>query len=256
MYTRGHSGRIFPAIPLRRAAWWIRIRSGNTFRTMSRELQLRNEIVRFGRLLHEHGFSAARDGNLSCRLNATSMLITPTGLSKGMLETDDIIVADMQGRKIAGPHEVSSEIQMHVLIYGMRPDVGGVCHAHPPTATGFAVAGIAIDEPVLAEAAVVLGPVPVAPYGTPGTPELAASLEPFVTDHDAILMSNHGVVCCAPDLLQAYLNLELVEQAARTLLVARQLGGPRPLSADQAKKLRELRDRMRAANQPVTADKY
>jgi L-fuculose-phosphate aldolase len=113
-----------------------------------------------------------------------------------------------------------------------------------------------MDEPVLAETAVVLGPIPVAPYGTPGSPELSASLEPFVMDHDAILMSNHGVVCAGSDLLQAYLNLELVEQSARTFLVVRQLGGPHPLSTEQVKKLQQLRDRMRASNQPVTAGKY
>lgn len=222
---------------------------------MVSELQLRNEIVRCGRLLHDRGYSAARDGNLSCRLDSRSMLITPAGLSKGMLEPDDIVVADMHGRKIEGRHSVSSEVEMHVLIYGMRPDVGGICHAHPPTATGFAVAGVAMDEPVLAETTVVLGPVPVAPYATPGTPELAASLEPFVANHDAVLMANHGVVCCGTDLLQAYLNMELVEHAARILLVVRQLGGPHALSSDQVKRLRELHDRLRTANQPVPVDR-
>lgn len=222
---------------------------------MASEIQLRNEIVRYGRLLHERGYSAARDGNLSCRLDSGAMLITPAGLSKGMLEPEDIVVADMRGCKIDGRHPVSSETQMHVLIYSMRPEIAGICHAHPPTATGFAVAGIAMDEPVLAETAVVLGPVPVAPYATPGTPELAASLEPFVTDHDAILMANHGVVCYGADLLQAYLNLELVEHAARILLVVRQLGGPHALSPDQVRRLRELHQQLRTSNQPVSADR-
>ena len=206
-------------------------------------------------MLHERGFSAARDGNLSCRLNATSMLITPSGLSKGMLDPDDIVLADLRGRKLEGRHSVSSEVEMHVLIYSMRPDVGGICHAHPPTATGFAVAGVAMEEPVLAEAAVVLGPVPLAPYATPGTRELAATLEPFVMDHDAILMSNHGVVCSGPDLQQAYLNLELVEHTARILMVARQLGGPRALAPEDVQRLRELRDRLRAAGQPVPVER-
>jgi L-fuculose-phosphate aldolase len=222
---------------------------------MAGEIQLRNEIVRFGRMLHERGYSAARDGNLSCRLDSQSMLITPAGLSKGMLEPEDIVIADMRGRKIDGRHPVSSEVQMHVVIYAMRPDVAGICHAHPPTATGFAVAGVAMDEPVLAEAAVVLGPVPVAPFATPGTPELAASLEPFVMDHDAILMANHGVVCCGSDLLQAYLNMELVEQSARTLLVVRQLGGPHALTSEQIQQLRKLRNRLRTAGQPVPVER-
>ncbi len=222
---------------------------------MPGEVQLRNEIVRYGRLLHDRGYSAARDGNLSCRLDSQTMLITPAGLSKGMLEPEDIVVADMRGRKLEGRHSVSSEAQMHVRIYSMRPDVGGICHGHPPTATGFAVAGIAMDQPVMAETAVVLGAVPVAPYATPGTPELAASLEPFVMDHDAILMANHGVVCYGSDLLQAYLNMELVEHAAKILMVVRQLGGAHALSSEQVKALRELHERLRAASQPVTAER-
>jgi len=222
---------------------------------MPTELQLRKDMVRFGRLLHDRGYSAARDGNLSCRLDSQSMLITPAGLSKGMLEPEDIVLADMRGRKLEGRHPVSSEVEMHVLIYNVRPDVGGICHAHPPTATGFAVAGVAMDEPVLAETTVVLGPVPVAPYATPGTAELAASLEPFVTDHDAILMANHGVVCCGADLLQAYLNMELVEHAARILLVVRQLGGPHALTSEQVKRLREMHDRLRQANQPLPVER-
>lgn len=232
------------------------MRLGLALQSMPRELQPRDEIVRFGRMLHDRGYAAARDGNLSCRLGADTMLITPAGLSKGMLEPEDIVVADMQGRKVEGRHSVSSEVEMHVLIYAMRPDVGGICHAHPPTATGFAVAGVAMDEPVLAETAVVLGAVPVAPYATPGTRELAGSLEPFVMHHDAILMANHGVVCCGSDLLQAYLNMELVEHAAKILLVVRQLGGAHNLTPDQVKTLRQMHDRMRAANQPVTAEPY
>ncbi len=222
---------------------------------MPSEQQLRNEIVRFGRLLHSRGFSAACDGNLSCRLDDERMLITPAGLCKGMMEPEDIVVADLRGDKLSGRREVSSETGMHVLFYSRRPQVQAVVHAHPPTATGFAVAGIALDEPVLAEMLCSLGSVPVAPYATPGTPELARAMEPFVAEHDAILMGNHGVVCCGSDLLRAYLNMELVEQSAKILLVARQLGGPRQLSQADAAKLRELRERIVQHGESVPADR-
>ncbi len=210
---------------------------------MNPERQLREDIVRFGRLLYERGFSAAADGNLSCRLDDERILITPAGLCKGMLEPEDLVVADLRGRKIEGLHDVSSEARMHVLIYGARPDAGAVVHAHPPTATGFAVAGIGMTEPALAETVYALGEIPLAPYGMPGTPELSDALEPYVAEHDAMLMANHGVVCCGATLLRAYLNMELVEHTARILLVAHQLGGARPLSDADADKLRQLRER-------------
>ena len=209
---------------------------------MPSEQQLRYEIVRLGRMMHERGFTAACDGNLSCRLDERRMLLTPSGLCKGMLEAEDLVVADLSGHKLEGRHGVSSETAMHVLIYRVRPDVNAVVHAHPPTATGFAVAGIAMDAPVLAEMLVSLGSVPVAPYGTPGTPELAAALEPHVAEHDAVLMANHGVVCCGPDLVRAYLCMELVEHAAKLLLVARQLGGAQELNPEETAKLRRQRD--------------
>ena len=210
---------------------------------MTSESQVRDEIVRYGRRLYERGFAAAYDGNLSCRLDGERMLITPSGLCKGMLEADDLVIADLRGRKLQGRHEVSSETAMHVVIYRHRPDVSAVVHAHPPTATGFAVAGVAMDEPMLAEMIVALGSVPVAPYGMPGTTDLAEVLEPYIAGHDAVLMANHGVVCCGANLQRAYLNMELVEHAARILLVARQLGGGRPLSDADADKLRALRER-------------
>jgi L-fuculose-phosphate aldolase len=222
---------------------------------MSTESSLRADIVEVGRRMYARGYTASNDGNISVRLGADRLLMTPKSVCKGFMTPDMMCITDLDGKKIQGDRDPSSEMLMHLEVYRQRPDVAAVVHAHPPTATGFAVAGIAMDEPVLAEAAVVLGPVPVAPYAMPGTPELAASLEPFVIDHDAVLMANHGVVCCGADLLQAYLNMELVEQSARTLLVVRQLGGAHALTSEQITQLKELRERLRAANQSVPVER-
>lgn len=209
------------------------------------ESESRREIIRLGRLLHEKGFIAATDGNLSIRLNEFSLLATPTGMSKGMLTEDDLVTVDIRGRRLNGKHEVSSEIAMHLMIYRARPDVRGVVHAHPPTATGFASAGRALDEALVSEIVLSLGSVPLAEYATPGTKELCDSIEPYVDDHDAVLMANHGVVTFGADLLTAYMHMETVEHYAKISLVAHQLGTQHPLSEERVSALREMRERTR-----------
>jgi len=159
-------------------------------------------------MLHAQGFVAATDGNLSVRLDRERVLITPTGFSKGMMRPEDMIIVDLCGKKLSGSHNPSSEIVMHLTIYHMRPDVGAVVHAHPCTATGFASAGIALDEPLCSEIVITLGAVPLAPYATTGTMELSESLEPFIPYHEAILMANHGVVTYGEDLLRAFMRME------------------------------------------------
>jgi len=208
---------------------------------MKTEQQHRDEIVRFGKLLHQTGLVAATDGNLSVRLENGHILCTPTLMSKGLMEPEDLVVVDHQGKKVSGGREVSSEIAMHLFIYGRRPDVGGVVHAHPPTATGYAAAGIALDSALCSEIIVTLGSVPLANYETPGTPELAEALAPLLAEHDAILMANHGVVTCGADLLNAYMNMETVEHFAKIALVTHLLGKQQPLSDQHIDKLREMR---------------
>ncbi len=202
----------------------------------------RHEIVKLGRLLHTKGFVAATDGNISARV-ARGILATPTCISKGMMEPDDLVLVDMNGKKLEGRREVSSEIQMHALIYRMRPDVRGVVHAHPPTATGFASAGMALDRALASEIVVALGEVPLANYGTPGTPELLEALEPFVPNHQAILMANHGAVTYAEDVMQAYMHMETVEHFAKICLVAHVLGREEVLSGENLDKLRVVRQK-------------
>src|SRR6266567_2792300 len=172
-------------------SYLTRLFNGNTapslVRKHDKEPQLRHDLTEYGRMLHAQGFVAATDGNLSVRLDRERVLITPTGFSKGMMEPEDMVVVDLHGKKLSGFYNPSSEIVMHLTIYRMRPDVGAVVHAHPCTATGFASAGIALDQPLCSEIVITLGAVPLAPYATTGTMELSESLEPFIPYHDAIL---------------------------------------------------------------------
>lgn len=201
------------------------------------ENKRRVEICQIGRWLYQQGLVVACEGNLSVRLSGDRVLITPAGACKGRLVPESLLITDLSGAVVSGDGHPSSEMQMHLLYYRLRLDVRAVCHAHPPTATGFAVAGRALEEAVLPEVVAGLGKIPLAPYGTPGTLELCARLEPLVSGHDAILLQNHGVVTCGPDLLTAYQHLETVEQFARILLIAEQLGGPHLLSCADVRKL-------------------
>ena len=210
---------------------------------MKTEWEHREEIVRLGKLLHDHFFVSATDGNLSARLEDDRIVCTPTGVSKGMMTPGDLVIVDTSGRVVEGARNVSSEIGMHLLIYRLRPDVRAVVHAHPPTATGFAAAGMALDQPLVSEVVINLGAIPLAPYGMPGTPELAASIEPLVPMNDAILLSNHGAVSYGRDLLNAFMKMETVEHFARIALTAHILGRQCPLSAAQVRQLGDARDR-------------
>jgi L-fuculose-phosphate aldolase len=211
---------------------------------MDNERQHREEIVQFGRMLHQKNYVAATDGNLTVRLDADRILATPTGMSKGMLDPDDLVIVDLQGRKIAGRRAVSSEIGMHLLIYRLRLDINGIVHAHPVTATGYAAAGLELDQALLPEVVLSLqGSIPLCRYATPGTAELAAALEPLISHHDAILMANHGVVTYGDSLLHAYLKMETVEHFAKIALVTHLLGKQQPLSDAEVERLAAARIR-------------
>ena len=210
---------------------------------MPTERKYREEIVRYGRALHERCFVAAMDGNLSVRLRDDRFLVTPTGISKGAMRPGDMVIVNLEGKRISGRRHVTSEIGMHLLIYRMRPDVSAIVHAHPPTATGFAAAGIALTEPLVCEVVMGLGCIPLARYGTPGTSELAQTLEPYVADYDAILMSNHGVVTYGDTLEHAYMKMETVEHFAQIALVTHLLGRQQPLKEMEIEKLLTARSK-------------
>lgn len=201
----------------------------------------RREICKVGRWMYRQGFVVASEGNLSVRLDAERILVTPAGACKGRLSLDDLMITDLEGAVVSGAGHPSSEMQMHLLYYRLRPDVQAVCHAHPPTATGFAAAGRALEEAVLPEVVSILGKIPLAPYGTPGTWELCAKIESLVPSHDAILLENHGVVTCGPDLTTAFQHMETVEHFARVMLTAESLGGPRLLTHAEVQKLKAIR---------------
>lgn len=210
------------------------------------EYEFRAEILRFGKMLHDRGLIAATDGNISVRLNQNSVLVTPTCICKGMMDSEDLLVVDMQGGRVAGFRDVTSEIGMHLTIYRMRPDINAIVHAHPPTATGFAACGLALDQALISEVLLALGPVPLAHYATPGTSELSEALEPYIPNHDAVLMANHGVVTYGSDLMTAYMHMETVEHFAKIALVVKQLGCERPLKDEQVNKLHEMRQRIQS----------
>jgi L-fuculose-phosphate aldolase len=207
------------------------------------EHQHREDIVQIGRRMYENGWIAANDGNISVRLGQHHILATPTGVSKGMLDPADLIVCDMDGRRISGEKPPTTEMGMHLTIYHSREDVQAVVHAHPPTATGFAVAGRALNQGILPEAIICLGFVPLAEYGIPGTPALSEGMQPYVDKYDAMLLANHGAVAYGEDVFKAYARLETVEHVARITLVAELLGGPRVLPRVEIEKLFAARTR-------------
>lgn len=207
------------------------------------EQQLREDVVHVGRLMFDKCWIAANDGNISIRLDDERLLATPTGVSKGMMRPDDLIVCDIRGDKLCGERERTSEMGMHVAIYEKRPDIRAVVHAHPPVATGFAAAGRALNLALLPEVVISLGSVPLADYGLPGTPALIEGMLPYIPKYDAILMANHGAVAYGEDVLQAYSRMEIVEHFARITMVAELMGGPKVLPRIEVQKLFDSRAR-------------
>ena len=205
------------------------------------EHQIRLDIVEVGRRLYARGYTASNDGNISVRLDAARLIMTPTSVCKGFMTPDMMCITDLDGRKIAGDRNPSSEMQMHLEVYRQRPEVQAVVHAHPPIATGFAVAGIPLDRAVLAEVVTTLGSVPIAEYATPSTKELPEAVRKYVKAHDGMLLANHGALTMGGDVFAAYYKMETIEHFAKISLVARMLGGERLLSRDEVSRLEKLR---------------
>lgn len=206
------------------------------------EREARKLICEIGRLLYERSYVVSSDGNVSIRLDEYTVLATPTMTSKGRMTEDCLALTDMDGKPLTDKR-ASSELAMHLLIYKMRPDVRAVCHAHPPHGTAFAVAGLAIDKPILSEVILTLGCVPLTSYGTPSTNELTEAMKPFVAHHNALLMANHGAVAYGDDLWQAYDRLETLEHTARIAILAKALGGANDLPQEAIQKLINIREK-------------
>jgi L-fuculose-phosphate aldolase len=206
------------------------------------ESKARKLIIEVGKLLYERSYVVSSDGNVSIRLDENRVLATPTMTCKGRMTEDGLAITDMEGKAL-NDKKASSELAMHLLIYKMRPDVNAVCHAHPPNGTAFAVAGLAIEQPILSEVILTLGCVPLTDYGTPSTSELTESMIPFVEHHNALLMANHGAVAYGEDLWQAFDRLETLEHTAKIAILAKALGGANDLPSGAIEKLIKIREK-------------
>ncbi len=204
-------------------------------------MNIRTQIVEIGNRLYAKGLIAGVEGNISVR-DGDRILITPSGLCKGYLKEDDILEINSIGEQISGNGVPSSETALHLKIYRERNDVHGIVHAHPPTATGFACAGLGLDQSLTAETVLTLGTIPLVPYGTPSTEELPAALDGFM-GFDALLLANHGALTMGKTLDNAYFLMEQVEQYAKISFVANTLGSPSPLPCDEVDKLIALREK-------------
>jgi L-fuculose-phosphate aldolase len=203
----------------------------------------RREIVLVCRRLWERGLIAGPDGNVSVRLAQDRILVTPAGMSKVDVRAADLVEVRLDGRRTRGTRPPSSELAVHLRIYARRPDVGAIVHAHPPVATGFAVAGEGFASCVLPEVIFQMGWVPLIPYEMPGTEALARQFDPFIATHDAFLMANHGAVTAGPTLSIAHQRMEGLEHTARILLTSRLLGRVNELSPEQVAALVAARER-------------
>jgi L-fuculose-phosphate aldolase len=208
---------------------------------LSTESSLRADIVEVGRRMYARGYTASNDGNISVRLDADRLLMTPKSVCKGFMTPDMMCITDLEGRKLQGDRDPSSETLMHLEVYRQRPDVQAVVHAHPPTATGFAVAGIPLDRAVLAEVLTTLGSIPIAEYATPSTKELPEAVRKYIRAHDGMLLANHGALTVGADLFGAYYKMETIEHFAKISLVARMLGRENLLSREEVTRLQDLR---------------
>lgn len=193
------------------------------------ESSLRRDLVEVCRRLHARDLVGAGEGNVSCRLGTSRLLVTPSGANKGYLAPADLVVVDLEGKKLRGRGRPSTELRMHLAAYAARPDVSAIVHAHPLTAVALTVAGLPPPNDLVPEASVVLGTVAVAPFATPGTDEVPRSLAPLLPAHDVLLLERHGALALGTSLFQAYDRMETLERVARVALVARLAGSCEPL---------------------------
>lgn len=213
---------------------------------MQSEYELRELMCEIGRRVYNKGMVAANDGNFSVKLTENEYLCTPTGVSKGFMTPEYICKVDAKGNILHanGKFKPSSEIKMHMRVYEKRPDVKAVVHAHPSYATAFAIAGISLTAPIMPEAVISLGSVPIAKYGTPSTMEIPDAIEEYLPYFDQVLLQNHGALTWSTDLLSAYHKMESLEFYAELLYKSRMLGGPKEFDKEQIEKLYEIRRKM------------
>lgn len=206
-------------------------------------MDLREQICDVCHKMWQLGWVAANDGNVSARLEDGTFLATPTGMSKSFITPDKLVRIDADGNVLEGAPGLrpSSEIKMHLRCYQERPDVNSVLHAHPPTATGYAVAHKALDEYSMIETVIAIGSVPVTPYGTPSTYEVPEAIAPYLGEHDVVLLMNHGALAVGSDIITAYYRMETLELFAKISLTAHLLGGAKEISRENIDRLISMR---------------
>lgn len=205
------------------------------------ELEIRKAICDVGRRMYDKNLVAATDGNVSVRLGPDRFLCTPSGVSKGFMGVNDLVICDKNGTKLEGAGKVTSEFFTHLAAYEERPDITAVCHAHPPKAIGFSVAGRSLAECILPEVVMSIGGVPTTDYATPGTKEGNEVIRELIRQADAVMLDRHGAVTVGVDVYDAYYKMEKIEHAAETLLVAEKLGEVRTLGLREVERLAEAR---------------
>ncbi|MBN1355721.1 class II aldolase/adducin family protein [bacterium] len=202
---------------------------------------IKKEIVEIGRRIYNRGYAAANDGNISVRLDSERIVITPTGVSKGFMDPDSMVICSLEGKSLTRNACPSSEIKMHLTVYANRPEIQSVVHAHPPYATAFGITGIPLTQAMLPEVIMTLGGIPLVEYGTPGTDALSRPLIPYIKDHDAFLMQNHGALTIGNDLSTAYYRMETLEHFAHIAFISHLLGKIHTLPGPEVSKLLDIR---------------
>ena len=221
-------------------------------------MELREEICDICHKMWQLGWVAANDGNVSVKLPDGTFLATPTGISKSFITPEKLVRIDSSGKVLEAldGYKPSSEIKMHLKCYADRDDVGGVLHAHPPVATGFAVANKPLDEYSMIETVIAIGSVPVTPYGTPSTDEVPKAIEPYLQEHDVMLLQNHGALAVGADVLTAYYRMETLELFAKISLNAHLIGGAQELSKENIDRLISMREQYKVTGKHPGYKKY
>ncbi|MCD6386499.1 class II aldolase/adducin family protein [Candidatus Sumerlaeota bacterium] len=221
-----------------------------------REWEIRELMCDIGRRAWQRGFVAANEGNFSVRISEDEVLTTPTLVSKGFMEPEDICKVDMEGNVLDARRgrKPTSEVIMHIGLYQRRSDIKAVVHLHPPYATAFAVAGEPLPKCILPEVEIFVGEIPIAEYGTPGTPELMESLLPFLENHDTFLLANHGALTAGKDIIDAYYKMEILESYCKILIILQQIGKIRQLNPEHMRRLLAIKERMGLSDRRLQCD--
>lgn len=207
----------------------------------------KQEICRIGRLMYDKGFISGGEGNISCRLDDNSVLITPSGLHKGFLRPEQIMRVSLAGVRLDTPTDANrdlkptSELPMHLQAYQSRPDVNAVVHAHPHHAIVLSIAGIPLADDIIPEVVVFLGRIPVTPYATPSSTENAQAIRAVIAEYDALVLQRHGSLTVGRTLMEAFMRLETVENSAKIAYLLALLDVDSPIPAHQLQKLHAQR---------------